>query len=125
MTLLFNKKSEKDKRRRLRNEMTKAEVLLWLELKNKNLGVRFLRQYSVDRYVLDFYNPELKLAIEVDGATHVTDEQIEYDNKRQSEIESAGIVFLRFINPEIYEDLYNVLEKIKLKIEERKKRKPV
>lgn len=105
--------------------MTKAEVLLWLELKNKNLGVRFLRQYSVDRYVLDFYNPELKLAIEVDGATHVTDEQIEYDNKRQSEIESAGIVFLRFINPEIYEDLYNVLEKIKLKIEERKKRKPV
>lgn len=125
MTLLFNKKSQKEKRRRLRNEMTKAEVILWVKLKNKNLGVRFLRQYSVERYVLDFYNPHLKLAIEVDGATHITNEQIEYDKHRQSEIEKAGIVFLRFTNPEIYEDLYNVLEKIKLKIEELKKRKPV
>ena len=101
--------------------MTKAEVMLWVELKNKNLGVRFLRQYSVDRYVLDFYNPQLKLAIEVDGATHITNEQIEYDRHRQSEIETAGIVFLRFTNPEIYDDLYNVLEKIKTKIEELKK----
>jgi len=71
---------------------------------------------------VDFYCPEIKLAIEADGATHITDEQIEYDSFRQSEIENLGIVFLRFTNPEIYEDLYNVLEKIKLKISQLKDR---
>lgn len=120
MTLLFNKKSGKEKRRKLRNEMTKAEVLLWLELKNKKLGIRFLRQYSVDKYVVDFYSPEIKLAVEVDGATHVTDEQIEYDKNRQAEIESAGVTFLRFTNEEVYDDRYNVLEKINFKIKELK-----
>ena len=51
--------------------MTKAEVLLWLQLKNrKMLGQRFLRQYGIDAYVVDFYCPKLKLAIEVDGESH-------------------------------------------------------
>jgi very-short-patch-repair endonuclease len=121
LTLLFNWKSQQEKRRKLRNNMTKAEVLLWLRLKSKQLGVRFLRQFGVGVYVLDFYSPAIKLAIEVDGATHLTPEQIEYDISRQSEIENAGIVFLRFTNQEIFEDLDNVLEKIKIKIEELKK----
>jgi very-short-patch-repair endonuclease len=72
MTKLFNKKSEKEKRRSLRNNMTEAEKILWLQLKNKRLGVRFLRQFSVGAFVMDFYCPALKLAIEVDGATHNT-----------------------------------------------------
>jgi len=98
--------------------MPKAEVLLWVELKNKKLGVRFLRQYSIGSYVVDFYCPELKLAIEVDGATHITDEEIEYDKNRQSEIETLNVSFLRFTNPEIYENMFNVLDKIKSRIEE-------
>src|SRR5690349_8238720 len=110
MTLLFNKKPEKEKRRELRNEMTKAEVLLWLELKNKKLGVRFLRQYGVGAFVVDFYSPEVKLAVEVDGATHVTDEEKEYDRNRQNKIEVAGITFLRFTNPEVYDALDYVIE---------------
>jgi len=58
--------------------MTKAETLLWIELKGKNIeGLKFRRQYSIEAYVVDFYCPALKLAIEVDGATHVTDEEIE------------------------------------------------
>jgi len=98
--------------------MTKAEVLLWLELKNKKLGARFLRQFSIGSYVVDFYSPEIKLVIEVDGLTHLTKEEIEYDEHRQSEIETLNIKFLRFTNPEIYDDLYNVVEKIKKRIEE-------
>ena len=99
--------------------MTKAEAMLWTELKGRKIGGhKFRRQYSVDAFVLDFYCPELKLAIEVDGATHSTDEEIEYDKRRQSKIESLNIKFLRFINPEIYEEMHNVLEKIKMKIEE-------
>jgi very-short-patch-repair endonuclease len=71
MTRIFNRASEKEKRRALRKNMTKAEVLLWIQLKNRKLlGQRVLRQYSVGPYVVDFYIPKLKLAIEVDGATH-------------------------------------------------------
>ncbi len=62
MTEAFNKEELKARRRSLRKNMPKAEVLLWCKLKNKQiLGERFLRQYSVDQYVLDFYCSELKL----------------------------------------------------------------
>ena len=121
MTKIFNKKSEQEKRRELRKNMTKAEVLLWLGLKNKKLGVRFLRQFSIKAFVVDFYCPEIKLALEIDGATHITREEIEYDKQRQEYIESLNIKFLRFDNIEIYDDMFNVLEKIKAKIKELKK----
>lgn len=119
MPRIFTQKSEKEKRRKLRREMTKAEILLWLELKNRKLGVRFLRQYSIHAFVVDFYSPELKLAIEVDGATHSTDDEIEYDKRRQSIIEQLEISFMRFTNLEIYHDLHIVLEKIKVKIQKK------
>ena len=119
MTKIFNKISEKEKRRLLRKNMTKAEVYLWVQLKNKKiLGQRFLRQYGINTYVLDFYCPKLKLAIEVDGATHLSEDEIEYDKHRQEEIETLGIQFLRFWNDEVYNDLTNVIEKIKQKIKE-------
>jgi len=60
-----------------------------------------------------FFCSAHRLAIEVDGATHVTDEEIEYDRFRQNEIEKLGIRFLRFTNLEIYEDLGRVIETIK------------
>lgn len=117
---VYTKKSEQEKRRYLRKNMTRAEVILWYELKNKKLGARFLRQYSIGKFVVDFYAPDIKLAVEADGATHCTPREIEYDAIRQSIIEENKISFLRFTNPEIYDDLYNVLEKIKTKIEELK-----
>ena len=76
--------------------MTKTEGLLWFELKNKKLGERFLRQFSITKYVVDFYCPRLKLAIEIDGATHLTDDEILNDAKRQAKIESMFICFIRF-----------------------------
>jgi very-short-patch-repair endonuclease len=100
--------------------MTKAEVLLWMQLKNKKLWVRILRQFSIGVFIVDFYCPALKLAIEVDGLTHHTDEEIEYDLYRENEISKLGIKFLRFSNIEIYEELHNVLEKIKREIEARR-----
>jgi len=114
MTTVYNKSTEKEKRRKLRNSMTKAEVLLWLQLKNRKiLGQRFLRQYSVGPYVLDFYGTEKRLAIEVDGVTHNSNEEIEYDKFRQSEIQNLGIKFLRFTNEMVYKDMNHVLEEIK------------
>ena len=99
--------------------MTQAEKLLWQELRNRKIqNQRFLRQFSISSYVLDFYCPNLRLAIEVDGATHNTNDEIEYDKIRQAEIESLGIMFLRFNNEEIFKDINKVINKIDKKIED-------
>jgi very-short-patch-repair endonuclease len=114
MTKIYNKISEKEKRRLLRNNTTRAEEYLWESIRNKKIeGYRFLRQYSVGYYVLDFYCPSLKLAIEVDGATHLTKDEKEYDKNRQSEIENLNIKFLRFTNKQIINNLSKVVEEIK------------
>ncbi|WP_019487914.1 endonuclease domain-containing protein [Kamptonema formosum] len=118
MTKLYNKTSEKLKRQQLRREMTKAEKLLWEKLKSQQLeNCKFRRQYSVDKFVIDFYSPEIKLAIEVDGDSHFQDGAIEYDAERQTFIESVGINFLRFTNDEVYHNLEGVIEVIAGKIQ--------
>ena len=64
--------------------MTKAECLLWIEIKSRKIeGVRFSRQIMVGRYIVDFYCKELKIAIEVDGPTHTSQKEIEADQTRQ------------------------------------------
>ncbi len=93
--------------------MPQAEILLWRRLKGKQVkGFKFRRQFSVGKYVIDFYNTTLKLAIEADGDTHSTVEEIEYDRIRQNEIENFGIRFLRFRNEEIFNNLDEVIMKI-------------
>lgn len=72
MTLHFNRQSERDKRRALRSDASAAEKKLWQRLRAGQLGAKFRRQYSVDAYVLDFYAPRSKLAVEVDGDSHFT-----------------------------------------------------
>ena len=97
----------------LRSNMPGAEIILWSKLKGKALnGYRFRRQYSVRNFVLDFYCPKLKLAIEVDGESHFSDDAQLRDEERQRIIESFGITFMRFTNREIYENVEGVLEKI-------------
>jgi len=124
--MIFTQNKQKEKRRLLRQQMTKAEILLWVELKDRKiLGYKFRRQFSIGFYVLDFYCPVLRLAIEVDGATHATGEEIEYDKNRQSEIENLGIKFLRFNNFDIYTNKENVIESIIDKINEMLSRKPL
>ena len=119
MGRIYNRKEEYNKRKILRHNMTRAENLLWYQLKGKKInGFKFRRQYSVGKYVIDFYCPKLKLAIEIDGVTHTSDEEVEYDIHRQKEIESFGIRFLRFTNLEIYECLFDVLDRIKKKTQD-------
>jgi very-short-patch-repair endonuclease len=100
MTKHYNKKSEQEKRRILRKNMTYCEKIVWLHLKKRQLGYRFLRQYSVDHFVIDFYCPELKLAVELDGDVHEIPEQKEYDTDRQKYLEKFGIKFIRIKNEE-------------------------
>jgi very-short-patch-repair endonuclease len=117
MTKIFNISNHKDKRRELRFNMPKAEAVLWKHISRKQvLGYRFLRQFSISSYVLDFYCPKLRLAIEIDGSTHIKDEEIEYDRNRQREIEQLGIQFLRFKNEEVLFDLSGVISKIEMSV---------
>jgi len=119
MTQLFNKTTEKLKRQQLRRNMTKAEAIIWQKLRCKQIETcKFRNQYSVDRFVLDFYSPEIKLAIEIDGESHFQEEAAQYDRQRQIFIESTGINFLRFTNNQVYENLNGVLEIIAQKIRE-------
>ena len=87
--------------------------MLWDEIKQRKiLGHKFRRQYSIGAYVIDFYCTGLKLSIEIDGVTHGTTEEIEYDKLRQEELENIDIVFLRFRNQEVFENIQGVVEKI-------------
>ena len=114
MTKTLNTKKLQPYRRSLRKKMTFAEVALWLMIKNKQLdGVRFLRQYSVGNFILDFYTPQFKLAIELDGDGHFTEQQMEYDKKRDEYLNSQGIKVLRFENFEVIEYPDRTLEEIR------------
>ena len=98
--------------------MTKAEAILWGEIKNRKiLGFKFRRQFGIGAYVVDFYCTDLKLAIEVDGATHHTDEELKYDSRREGDIHQLDIQFIRFSNDEIYETLDHVIECIREKVD--------
>jgi len=73
----------KERARFLRNNSTLSEILLWEYLKNKKImDYDFHRQKPLDKYIVDFYCPELMLAIEIDGDSH-RDDRLGKDNKRQ------------------------------------------
>ncbi len=114
MEQIFSKSSETEKRKILRNNATGAEQILWHEIKNGKIsGYKFRRQHSINYYVVDFYCPALKIAIEVDGGYHNNKEQIDYDKYRQEIIEDLGIKFIRFTNEEVINGTKQVVKKIK------------
>ena len=124
MTIHFNKRSEKENRRRLRQEQTYAEKIAWMHLRNRKLiGFKFKRQYSVDKFIIDFYCPELKLAVEIDGSIHELKENKIYDLERQSYIEKYGIEFIRITNEELLGNPNKAFQKIENKIKELAKSK--
>lgn len=101
-------------RRRLRNNMTEAEIVLWKMIKSKQLcGERFLRQFSIGHYIVDFYCHKYKLAIELDGAGHFTEEGRKRDVERTEFLNSVGVKVIRFENCEVFLYPMQVLDEIK------------
>jgi very-short-patch-repair endonuclease len=97
--------------RLLRKNMTMAENILWEELRNRQiLGFKFRRQHPIGNFIVDFYCPQLKLIIEVDGSIH--DNQREYDQCRSEKLKEFVHYVLRFTNDQVIDDLPKVLEKI-------------
>ena len=109
-----NLKDKKESRRELRTNMTIAEAALWKLLKNKNVaGLQFRRQFSIDRYILDFYCPELKLAIELDGDYHYHMSQPRADYIRDKYLsENFGIKTLRFENEVVFSQQWVITNSI-------------
>ena len=106
----------KERAKYLRNNSTLGEVLLWKELKGKQMmGFDFNRQKPIDNYIADFFCMKLRLVIEIDGASH--NFQAEYDLKRQRNLEKLGLTVLRFTEKEVRRDIQNVLRSIAMWIE--------
>jgi very-short-patch-repair endonuclease len=112
-------------RRELRRATTPAETTVWRALRNRSLAdVKFRRQHPVGPYVLDFYCPVLRLAIEVDGDSHYLPGGPEHDAERERFLEVRGIRVLRFTNSEVHEREEDVMRAIWTEIEARSRVHP-
>ncbi len=111
MTEIFNKKQFTSLRKTLRAEMTKGERVLWSRIKNSQLnGWKFRRQCGIGRFVVDFYCPQLKLVVEIDGSTHNEGEVFEKDRARQKFLESLGLTVKRYNGERVFYELDEVLD---------------
>ena len=123
-SMVFNDKYMKSYRRKLRKQMTPAEVSLWEMIRRRQVcNARFLRQFSVENFIIDFYCPEYKLAIELDGEPHNEEYQQIYDELRTKRLNELGIAVLRFENFEIFDYPMRTLDEISKYIEILKKQK--
>jgi very-short-patch-repair endonuclease len=100
--------------RHLRRSATPPEQTLWLKLRGGQLGASFRRQHPIGPYILDFYAPSLKLAIEVDGGQHAL--LTEHDAERSRFLNAKGIRVMRFWNGDVLRNLDGVAEEIWLAI---------
>lgn len=110
---IFNRSEQRDVRRQLRKEATHAEELLWGHVCCRKIdGCRFRRQYGIGPYIVDFYCPGKRLAIEIDGAAH--DGSAAYDRERDAYIRSLGIRILRFRNEQVEFETGDVVDVIRM-----------
>jgi len=105
--------------------MPAPEVIIWQAIRKKQLEIKFRRQYTIENRILDFYSPQIKLGIEIDGDSHFISSKL-----RKKELESDkklakkyGIKILRFYNSEVMKNLEGVLEIIFEEIEKRRNKK--
>ena len=103
----------KENARRMRNNPTEAEAVLWKYIRNNQLRYRFRRQQIIDDYIVDFVCLDKKLIIEVDGKYHSDGEQREFDAMRQNKLLSKGYRIIRFTNEEVSTHIELTVECIK------------
>jgi very-short-patch-repair endonuclease len=98
--------------RELRAEQTEAETAAWYLLRNRRLGLRFHRQYPIDKFVVDFYCFERRLAIELDGGVHSQPSQIRKDLAKDAYLRGIGIIVLRLPNGLVLNDPGRFIQKV-------------
>ncbi|HAS00242.1 MAG TPA: hypothetical protein DEA89_02820 [Candidatus Moranbacteria bacterium] len=112
MQTIHNLKSSFLVRKKLRNSATPQEIILWSKIRREQLGYKFRRQHSIGRYIVDFYCPEKKVIIELDGYQHKKEICGEYDHERTLFLESLGCRVIRFWNNDINKNISGVIGKI-------------
>lgn len=111
MRFIINDPSLKNRRRRLRKRQTDAEYKLWQRLRNRQIdGCKFYRQYSIGSYILDFYCPQKKLVIELDGSQHLAAKK--YDDVREANLKRYGMTTIRFWDDVVLKETDLVVEVI-------------
>ena len=111
---IYNVRATEPKRQELRNFLTPAEAVLWKQLQRRQLdGKKFRRQVSIGPYIVDFYCPECRVVVELDGAAHFEIAGAEYDARRTEYLEENGIRLIRFENRTVFGELEWVLEAIR------------
>ena len=96
--------------KQLRQDETLAEKRLWEQLRNRQFNnFKFVRQAPVGHHIADFLCRELRLIVEVDGATHSTEAEISHDANRTSQLQSLGYQVVRFQNDEVINGMDEVL----------------
>ena len=112
MIYQYNQELKKNSRA-LRKTRTNAEKLLWYKLRARQcLGYKFRRQFPIQNYILDFYCPEKKLAIELDGGQHNDSRQKNYDRERTSVLKKHKMILLRFWDNDVLKNINGILEEI-------------
>jgi len=103
-------KIQRDRAKRLRREMTRAETLLWRHLKADRLaGLSFRRQTPMGHYIADFVAHSCKLVVELDGESHDFEERVRHDARRDRWFASRGYRVLRFANEDVMKNLEGVV----------------
>ena len=112
-------KIQRDRAKRLRREMTRAETLLWRHLKANRLAeLGFRRQSPMGNYIADFIAHSCKLVVEVDGESHDFESRLHHDARRDEWFASRGYRVLRFTNDEVMKNLEGVVIAIGLAAEQ-------
>ncbi|MCY3801015.1 MAG: DUF559 domain-containing protein [Chloroflexi bacterium] len=108
-----------ERARELRRTQTDAETVMWRLIRNRQLGAKFRRQHPLETYVLDFYCPELRLAIEVDGDQHAEACHRARDDARSLALAKHSISVARFSNREVLQETGTVVEALWLACQQR------
>ena len=104
----------------LRRRRTSAENVLWQKLRDRALcGLKFRREHQIDCWIVDFYCPELRLIVEVDGGIHDDPDQKVYDEQRSAQLSEKGLTILRFTNEEVIRDISRVMLRLENHVEYR------
>lgn len=98
----------------LRNQQTKAERLLWSQLRRRQIhDCQFNRQKPLNGYIVDFYCAAANLVIELDGAYHFEADQLAYDAERTAILEALDLQVIRFTNQQVLNELDRTVQIIK------------
>ena len=99
-----------ERARTMRKALTPPEARLWVALKGRQLGVRFRRQHPIGPYLLDFYCPQAKVAVEVDGLMHSGAERAAHDARRTIWLAQQGVRVIRIEAIAVRDDLPAVID---------------